>query len=221
MTIHAARRRHPPRQTADDRTARAEVTLTAHVSKGTYIRSLARDIALALGTVGHVTMLRRTKAGPFDARTGDFAGQTGRTRLRRAPLKQHTPAVEGGAGRHPGSIPSPPIRQGCSVRGGCLTGIAADDGLYFATAGRNARRAGRGSGPERPGRARLQPVRCRRKTNVDYCRAQGSARQGTWPRRGRYRFARSSGRDPHRAHPQPHRAFQGPRTRTITRAAAC
>lgn len=41
------------------------VTLTAHVSKGTYIRSLARDIALALGTVGHVTMLRRVKAGPF------------------------------------------------------------------------------------------------------------------------------------------------------------
>jgi tRNA pseudouridine55 synthase len=43
----------------------ASVTLAAHVSKGTYIRSLARDIALALGTVGHVTMLRRTKAGPF------------------------------------------------------------------------------------------------------------------------------------------------------------
>ena len=41
------------------------VTLTAHVSKGTYIRSLARDIARALGTLGHVTYLRRTKAGPF------------------------------------------------------------------------------------------------------------------------------------------------------------
>jgi tRNA pseudouridine55 synthase len=41
------------------------VTLIAHVSKGTYIRSLARDIARALGTVGHVTMLRRLKAGPF------------------------------------------------------------------------------------------------------------------------------------------------------------
>ena len=41
-------------------------TLLASVSKGTYIRSLARDIALALGTVGHVTRLRRTKAGPFD-----------------------------------------------------------------------------------------------------------------------------------------------------------
>ncbi|QOT72173.1 MULTISPECIES: tRNA pseudouridine(55) synthase TruB [Sphingobium] len=42
-----------------------EMTLRAHVSKGTYIRSLARDIARALGTVGHVTMLRRIKAGPF------------------------------------------------------------------------------------------------------------------------------------------------------------
>ena len=41
------------------------LTLSARVSKGTYIRSLARDIAYALGTVGHVTMLRRTKAGPF------------------------------------------------------------------------------------------------------------------------------------------------------------
>ena len=42
------------------------ITLTAHVSKGTYIRSLARDIARALGSCGHVTYLRRTKAGPFN-----------------------------------------------------------------------------------------------------------------------------------------------------------
>ena len=41
------------------------ITLSATVSKGTYIRSLARDIARALGTAGHVSMLRRTKAGPF------------------------------------------------------------------------------------------------------------------------------------------------------------
>lgn len=40
-------------------------TLAATVSKGTYIRSLARDIARVLETVGHVTMLRRTRAGPF------------------------------------------------------------------------------------------------------------------------------------------------------------
>jgi tRNA pseudouridine55 synthase len=42
-----------------------QVTLSAQVSKGTYIRSLARDIARTLGTVGHVTTLRRVKAGPF------------------------------------------------------------------------------------------------------------------------------------------------------------
>lgn len=34
-------------------------------SKGTYIRVLAADIAQALGTEGHVTALRRTRAGPF------------------------------------------------------------------------------------------------------------------------------------------------------------
>src|SRR4029077_11832591 len=33
--------------------------------KGTYIRSLGRDMALALGTVGHLSALRRTAAGPF------------------------------------------------------------------------------------------------------------------------------------------------------------
>ena len=42
-----------------------EATLRAHVSKGTYIRSLARDIAHALGSCGYVTYLRRIKAGPF------------------------------------------------------------------------------------------------------------------------------------------------------------
>jgi tRNA pseudouridine55 synthase len=42
-----------------------QITLSATVSKGTYIRSLARDIARELGTVGHVTYLRRTRSGPF------------------------------------------------------------------------------------------------------------------------------------------------------------
>lgn len=51
--------------TGSGRTGLEAVTLVAHVSKGTYIRSLARDIAYALGTCGHVTYLRRTKAGPF------------------------------------------------------------------------------------------------------------------------------------------------------------
>ena len=34
--------------------------------KGVYMRSLARDIALACATVGHISVLRRTKCGPFD-----------------------------------------------------------------------------------------------------------------------------------------------------------
>lgn len=33
--------------------------------KGTYVRSLARDLAEALGTVGHVALLRRLRVGPF------------------------------------------------------------------------------------------------------------------------------------------------------------
>lgn len=42
-----------------------EASFSVSCSKGTYIRSLARDIAQALGTVGYVSVLRRTKAGPF------------------------------------------------------------------------------------------------------------------------------------------------------------
>ncbi len=33
--------------------------------KGAYMRSLARDLALAVGTVGHISRLRRAKVGPF------------------------------------------------------------------------------------------------------------------------------------------------------------
>lgn len=39
--------------------------LRIRCSKGTYIRTLAEDIAAALGTVGHVTVLRRTASGGF------------------------------------------------------------------------------------------------------------------------------------------------------------
>ena len=43
-----------------------------HVSKGTYIRSLARDIASACGSAAHLIGLRRTKVGSF--RLEDAAG---------------------------------------------------------------------------------------------------------------------------------------------------
>ncbi len=37
-------------------------------SKGTYIRTLAEDIATSLGCPGHIKALRRTQSGPFDLR---------------------------------------------------------------------------------------------------------------------------------------------------------
>src|SRR5215467_4950943 len=35
-------------------------------SSGTYVRALARDLGVALGTGGHLTALRRTAVGPYD-----------------------------------------------------------------------------------------------------------------------------------------------------------
>jgi tRNA pseudouridine55 synthase len=37
-------------------------------SSGTYIRAIARDLGAALGTGGHLTALRRTRVGPYQAR---------------------------------------------------------------------------------------------------------------------------------------------------------
>jgi tRNA pseudouridine55 synthase len=39
--------------------------IEASVSKGTYVRSLARDIAAALGTCGYLSQLHRLSVGPF------------------------------------------------------------------------------------------------------------------------------------------------------------
>jgi len=37
----------------------------AECGKGTYVRAIARDLGRALGCLGHVTALRRTRVGPF------------------------------------------------------------------------------------------------------------------------------------------------------------
>lgn len=41
------------------------IDLRITVSKGYYVRSLARDLAATLGTVAHLTALRRVRSGPF------------------------------------------------------------------------------------------------------------------------------------------------------------
>jgi tRNA pseudouridine55 synthase len=43
--------------------------LEAECGKGTYVRSLARDLGRALGCFGHVSALRRAAVGPFGAET--------------------------------------------------------------------------------------------------------------------------------------------------------
>jgi len=52
-----------------------ELRLTLHCGKGFYVRSLARDLARALGTVGHVIRLRRTASGSFGL-DGALAGDS-------------------------------------------------------------------------------------------------------------------------------------------------
>ncbi|MDH5547502.1 MAG: tRNA pseudouridine(55) synthase TruB [Gammaproteobacteria bacterium] len=47
-------------------TSENSITLDVKCSKGTYIRTLVEDIAHALGTCAHVTLLRRTQVGDFD-----------------------------------------------------------------------------------------------------------------------------------------------------------
>jgi tRNA pseudouridine55 synthase len=109
------------------------VTLIAHVSKGTYIRSLARDIALALGTVGHVTYLRRTKAGPFTAEQAislDLLNEIGKG----ARLEDHLLPLEAGLDGIPALTLDPESAQ--AVRQGrVISGLPNPDGLHLATLG--------------------------------------------------------------------------------------
>jgi tRNA pseudouridine55 synthase len=145
VTIHSLSTRHP--RESGDPVATLEpgsrfrgndetldmITLEAHVSKGTYIRSLARDLAHALGTVGHVTMLRRTKAGPFaleQAISLDKLNAIGKG----ARLEDVILPLEAGLDGIPALSLSPEAAE--AVRQGrVLSGLPQGDGLYWASAG--------------------------------------------------------------------------------------
>ena len=106
-------------------------TLAATVSKGTYIRSLARDIARALGTVGHVSYLRRTRAGPFgldQAVSLDFLTEIAKARqLTRAvlPLQAALDDIP--------ALPVTPDQAQLLRHGQKLFGFPAKPGLQLAT----------------------------------------------------------------------------------------
>jgi tRNA pseudouridine55 synthase len=107
------------------------VTLSATVSKGTYIRSLARDISRALGTVGHVSYLRRTRAGPFSIESAislDFLEEAAKARALTRPVLPLVAALD--------DIPALPVTpdQAQLLRHGQrLSGFPAKPGLQLAT----------------------------------------------------------------------------------------
>jgi tRNA pseudouridine55 synthase len=106
------------------------ITLTADVSKGTYIRSLARDIAYALGTVGHVSMLRRVRAGPFALNSAislDKLNAFGQG----AAQEDIILPIEAGLVDIP-ALDLSPEQARAIQQGRVLTGIAMKDGLHWA-----------------------------------------------------------------------------------------
>ena len=108
-------------------------TLVAHVSKGTDVRSLARDIARALGSLGHVTMLRRLRAGPFglDAAISlDKLNEVGKG----APLENVILPLEAGLVDIP-ALDLGPEQARAVQQGRVLTGLAFTDGLYWVRKG--------------------------------------------------------------------------------------
>jgi tRNA pseudouridine55 synthase len=124
VTVHTLRVYASPRELD-------EVTLSATVSKGTYIRSLARDIAHALNTVGHVTMLRRTRAGPFSldqAISLDFLEEAAKARRLTETVLPLTAALD--------DIPAlavTPDQAQLLRHGQRLAGFPAQPGLQLAT----------------------------------------------------------------------------------------
>ncbi|HEX5183951.1 MAG TPA: tRNA pseudouridine(55) synthase TruB [Allosphingosinicella sp.] len=124
--LHHASHGPPPRSGEE------QVTLRARVSKGTYIRSLARDIARALETVGHVTMLRRLKAGPFTlegAISLDKLSELAKARC----LEQSLLPLTAGLDDIP-ALSVTPDQARALRQGRTLIGIAAQPGLHLATA---------------------------------------------------------------------------------------
>lgn len=111
---------------ADGETA----TFSVACSKGTYVRSLARDIAEALGTVGHVVMLRRTKAGPFGLERAISLDKLGELAMEQRLIAALLPLTVG-----LDDIPALTVNPGEAARlksGQTLAGRPEPDGLVVA-----------------------------------------------------------------------------------------
>lgn len=122
---------HHPNTVRESDTSLPEITLTAHVSKGTYIRSLARDIARALNTVGHVTMLRRIKAGPFTLEGAISLDKLGEL-AKEQRLEQALLPLAAGLDDIPALSVAPDQARQLQM-GQRVIGVSVRSGLYLAT----------------------------------------------------------------------------------------
>ncbi len=135
VTIYSLEIRHPELDSASVGKLQ-DITLTANVSKGTYIRSLARDIARALGTFGYVSMLRRTKAGSFTLKHAislDKLNEIGKG----ADIKDYLLPLEAGLDDIPAFDLTPDqarlLRQGQVLDEQEMIGNPAINGTFLAT----------------------------------------------------------------------------------------
>ena len=189
--------------------------------KGFYIRSLARDLARALGTVGHVAELIRTRVGPFTLEGAislaklDLLGHSAAGSEHLFPVEtalDDIPALaltEGEADRlkrgQPVPIPrnadrdtSPTFAEGavvCATSGGKLVAFTRVEGDVVRP----------GAGPQPVTKECTMSITAARKRRTH----QGICAEGR-----RHRVTRGPGRHLERAHQQSHRAShrtqQGP-----------
>ena len=89
----AARRVRIDAFTLIDRPDADHAVFEVRCGKGTYIRSLARDLAAELGSCGHVSELRRTASGPF-AEERAISLETLESLVHSAPPSDYLLAVE-------------------------------------------------------------------------------------------------------------------------------
>jgi tRNA pseudouridine55 synthase len=122
---------HQPSAGPPPRPGEDQVTLVAHVSKGTYIRSLARDIARALESVGHVSMLRRLKAGPFTLEGAISLDKLAEAAKARS-LERYLLPLAAGLDDIP-ALSVTPDQARALLQGRKVIGIAAKPGLHLAT----------------------------------------------------------------------------------------
>ncbi|UDL94787.1 tRNA pseudouridine(55) synthase TruB [Lichenihabitans sp. PAMC28606] len=111
-----------------------EAVFEAKCGKGTYVRAIARDLGEALGCLGHVTALRRTRVGPLYE---SHAAQLADLEAEGADLASFLMPVEAGLSDVPHVVinrdSAAQLRRGQSLL--LLGRDAPSDGIAYATCG--------------------------------------------------------------------------------------